>query len=233
MVLVGCAVQLLAELLVVANCWQHTFPMTSQLGMVTYNAQSAATRARLTEILHEFSGVDVVCLQGTKHPSPNPDVTQMKISNYTVYRWPASKGAHTNAAAGVAIAINNKVFADQYRRDIWNVPAELQGRAGAVRYSKRNCYDWCFISAYFPVNGQDPEGSAKLTKWIDGTLSQLPTNCTPLIGTDANGKLGWIRSSDYLVKENDGAVVGPFRPEAETQNENFLGSCSLSTTCML
>ena len=135
-----------------------------------------------------------------------------------MYLWPAGKGAHTNAAAGVAIAVNNKMFSDQYRRDVWNAPEDLQGRAGAVRFTKRNCFHWRFITAYFPVNGQDPEGSASLTKWIDSVLSQLPTNCIPIIGTDANGKLEWTRITGYLVKEDAGHVVGPHQPEIETQN---------------
>ena len=42
----------------------------SPISLVTYNAQAASNRARLTDILEEFSGVDFVCLQGTKHKQP-------------------------------------------------------------------------------------------------------------------------------------------------------------------
>lgn len=233
MVIFRRAVQLLAELVVVASCWKLISDMKTSLGIVTFNAQSATNRARLTQILNEFSGVDIACLQGTKHAATNIEVSHMKISNCTVYRWPAGKGAHTSAAAGVAIAVNNKMFSDQYRRDVWNAPENLQGRAGAVRFTKRNCFDWCFITAYFPVNGQDPEGSASLTKWIDSVLSQLPTNCIPIIGTDANGKLRWTRVSGYLVKEDAGHVVGPHQPEIETQNCKMFREFLCSITCKL
>ena len=49
------AVQLLAELVVFRkNGWKQMSDMNTSLGIVTYNAQSATNRARLTEILNEI-----------------------------------------------------------------------------------------------------------------------------------------------------------------------------------
>ena len=79
MVIFRRAVQLLAELVVVASCWKLISDMNTSLGIVTFNAQSATNRARLTEILNEFSGVDIVCLQGTKHATTNIEVSHMRF----------------------------------------------------------------------------------------------------------------------------------------------------------
>ena len=155
----------------------------------------------------------------------------MKISNYPVYRWPAGSGAHTNAAAGVATAVNTTMFADQYRRDIWNAPETLQARAGAVRFTKRNCFDWCFITAYFPVHGQDPEGSASLTKWIDSVLSQLPTNCIPQLEPMPIVNLDGPASADTLSRKMQGRWWALTSQKLKTKIAKCLGSCCASITC--
>ena len=191
---------------------------TTSVSIVTYNSQSATSRARITEIAKEFSGVDVVLLQGTKQKELALSATTMKVGQYSFLRWPAGRGQHTNSSTGVAIGIKDNTFPAQYRRQVWHPPSDLQGRGGAVRFAKRNSFDWCFISAYFPVNGQDPDGTDSLLTWLDSVLSELPMSCVPIVGMDANGKVGLIRSGGYLVSADANEGTGPHGVEIENDN---------------
>ena len=197
---------------------------TASVSIVTYNAQAATSRDRLTHIVKEFSGVDIILLQGTKQKELALNATTMKIGQYSFIRWPAGRGQHTNTSTGVAIGFKDSTFPAKYRRQVWHPAADLQGRGGAVRCTKRNSFDWCFISVYLPVNGQDPKGADSVLAWVDSVLSELPVNCIPIVGMDANGKVGMVRSGGYLLASDDADGVGPHGAEVENDNGKRLRS---------
>ena len=91
-----------------------------------------------------------------------------------------------------------------------------------MRYTKRNEFDYCVITAYFPVSGQDMQGTQRLVAWMDEVLSQLPLSCIPLLGMDANGKVCLVRVDDCLVQPSPEEGVGEHRAEIENQKGRLL-----------
>eukprot|EP00972_Heterocapsa_arctica_P030113 4437374-Heterocapsa_arctica.AAC.1 len=77
-------------------------------------------------------------------------------------------------------------------RQIW-APEQLQGRVGAVRFSKKGLFDVSLMTLYLP-----PKTNEKLSRvdyqqvltWASNILSILPARTTPILLMDANAHVG-------------------------------------------
>ena len=161
--------------------------------MVAYNPHSAWEFERKTEVATAFCGYHVLGLSGTKYRkhTADPDCRTSNVSSFRAYEWGhPGKSEH---AAGVAIYLRSKVFKPHNVRHIYTIPAEYQGRIGAMRV-KRADVDFCFIVVYSWVQGRTAADRARvdgLWAFVGSIISQLPHRCVPVLFTDCNGKK-WV-----------------------------------------
>eukprot|EP00969_Alexandrium_andersonii_P369919 15476169-Alexandrium_andersonii.AAC.1 len=99
-----------------------------------YNALSMRQSGRYQDVFAEFSRTTFVGLLGTRdRADPLERVTVEGAGSHRVYKWPAGKGSCTNACTGCAIGLHKAHVRPSHVRKVWDFPAYLQGRLGAVR----------------------------------------------------------------------------------------------------
>ena len=109
----------------------------------------------------------------------------------------------------------------------------LEGRALAVWYSRRS-FQLCVVSIYCPVGDRDRANSnrtEKLWQWAALIREKMPARVTMLVGTDANGHVGSIRTrtteNPYrdlmgVQDDQDYIHIGAFGSEQENQSGTYL-----------
>ncbi len=83
-----------------------------------------------------------------------------------------------------------------------HTPADpaLQGRALAIRIKQGTTVDITIVNMYFPPVQLHPNKEKitnKLYAWAEKLLDQLPVRNTPIICTDANGRMGQEAHNRY------------------------------------
>ena len=96
----------------------------------------------------------------------------------------------------------------------------LQGRGGLIRVKLPDGRDYAFITIYArveePGDSEDEVNNA-LWEWAESELRELPTRCTPVIFTDANGHTG--KGHDTTSSSHG---IGPEGAEKENKNGKLL-----------
>ena len=188
--------------------------------MVAYNPHSAWEFERKAEVATAFCGYHVLGLSGTKYRkhTTDPDCRTSDVSSFRAYEWGhPGKSEHS---AGVAIYLRSKVFKPQNVRHIYTIPAEYQGRIGAIRV-KRADVDFCFIVVYSWVQGRTAADRTRvdgLWAFVGSIISQLPHRCVPVLFTDCNGKNGYTRDADGCLLPTESNAIGGCTPEVENSN---------------
>ena len=134
--------------------------------LISYNCQAITAIRSFEDITNEVTHVDVIGLQGTKlsqrHSSFRglDEVTTSSTCTHYIWSFPYSKKAElVNGSCGVALALRKHRFRKRSVKELFPPPAQLLGRAGALRITQRGLYDLVPIVAYFPVNWHDILGS--------------------------------------------------------------------------
>lgn len=138
--------------------------------------------------------------------------------------WPRTVSDYVTTHCGVIIALRRKLFPRSSIIRIYNPPAQLEGRAGALRIRLHKGMDFTVFSMYLP-----PSSSANalhiaqcLFDWCSEVLADLPGRSLPLICLDANARLG----SFPLFAPDGASLVGRWGRSRENaagrQFRNFL-----------
>ena len=126
----------------------------------------------------------------------------------------AGKSEH---AAGVAIYLRDKVFAEHNVKQIYDIPADFQGRLGILRV-KRGDVDFAFIVVDPWVQArtiQEQQRIRRLWAYVGSVVSALPYRCVPIMFTDANAKNGLCKTEGGDWQPIDSPSIGPCTPEVE------------------
>ena len=182
-----------------------------------YNPHSAWQAIRKEEIASAFSGYHALGLCGTKvrRLSHEPSCCTSRVGTFRLYEWGhAGKSEH---AAGVAIYLRDKVFAEHNVKQIYDIPADFQGRLGILRV-KRGDVDFAFIVVYPWVQArtiQEQQRIRRLWAYVGSVVSALPYRCVPIMFTDANAKNGLCKTEGGDWQPIDSPSIGPCTPEVE------------------
>ena len=193
------------------RCW----PANMLWRCAAYNPHSAWQTIRKEEIASAFSGYHALGLCGTKvrRLSHEPSCCTSRVGTFRLYEWGhAGKSEH---AAGVAIYLRDKVFAEHNVKQIYDIPADFQGRLGILRV-KRGDVDFAFIVVYPWVQArtiQEQQRIRRLWAYVGSVVSALPYRCVPIMFTDANAKNGLRKGRDW--QPIDSPSIGPCTPEVE------------------
>ena len=158
----------------------------------TYNVLSPRRTGRLEDIAPSSRrrSMGVGMLQGTRLPSAEQPLL---VSNLQGYKFiSAGYGPRLNKSAGVGLLLSEKLFPEASIRAVAR-PTEpcLAGRGLAVR-TVTSTFDYCWITLYVHPCTQCKASplAVKLYAWAANILSKFPRRCTPIIGLDANGRVG-------------------------------------------
>ena len=186
---------------------------TMRLQAVTYNPMSL-NNDRLSIVLSEFKGFNVVFLNGTSKRSFDITVTPYHTEGYTVIDFGfKSKSQFSNKCCGCIIALRTSCFRNISR--IYEPDDSIAGRCGAVRCIRPDI-DALFIVWYFPSDPYHPKSKAatnKICEWIRKIVSKVPKRCHIFFGCDANAKLGHDNAGLCFEPH-----VGPICPSKEDTN---------------
>lgn len=104
-----------------------------------------------------------------------------------LFEWGGSQHA-----AGVSIDLRDKVFTEHNVRQIYSIPAEYQGRVGALR-CKRGDVDFWFLVVYLQGRTEaDRLRVSRLWRYVVSLVSALPHRCVQVLFTECNGKTACI-----------------------------------------
>ena len=197
--------------------------------MHSYNCQACPTMPRAKIILQTLSG-HITALQGTGRKLPlhqeSPYVA-VNVENYLFYDWGYTNARHSTIRSRVAIAVNTKLFPEEFFKEAVQPPPELQGRGGVVRYTRPQNYDVAPMSLY--LSPTDFRGHEKLVAWARGYINALPARCTPFVFADANDDMGIRSGEDGLIINHPTPNVGASRPGPEGKNGRLFRSLWVDT----
>ena len=190
-----------------------------------YNPHSAWQHNRKEEIAAAFSGYHVLGLSGTKfrRGASDPACCMSRHGTFRLYEWGHSgKAEH---AAGVALYLRDKVFAECNIKQVFDIPTQFQGRLGILRVKRGDC-DFCFIVAYPWVQARtvkEQQRVGQLWAYIGSIVARLPYRCVPVIFTDANAKNSLCKS-EHGLQRIESPAIGPCTPELENSSGTLFRS---------
>ena len=194
------------------------FMGTYLLSIASFNVLSLAGTARQEEVIRAFSKHDIIILQGTRERTAG----HAEMDNCCGYfKFKFGYGPKSNKHAGCAIYFKKGVFhTSGFKAVAYPDDAQLLGRLGAVRYKDRaNSTDINIVAAYLPPEGA--KGTRKIyekaVNWLHHHLDRLPHRVLPVVGTDANCKLG-MQVQDGIHVSTASGSVGQCQPDLEGSN---------------
>ena len=190
--------------------------------LITYNAMYAGNWLRMQDISHTFPH-GVVGIQGAKQKrDPEaPAYKTRKTGRHVVFDFPHPNTGNRKGGplAGVAILLPHGM-ATGISMIKYPTARRLQGRGGLIRVKLPDGRDYAFITIYArveePGDSEDEVNNA-LWEWAESELRELPTRCTPVIFTDANGHTG--KGHDTTSSSHG---IGPEGAEKENKNGKLL-----------
>eukprot|EP00974_Lingulodinium_polyedra_P118953 11169325-Lingulodinium_polyedra.AAC.1 len=105
-----------------------------QIRLAQYNPLSLCRSGRLSSILERFKESKCVALTGiARRAPPGHAVARRRGDGFLQFEWGYSTGRFANKACGVLLALSLRHYKEEQVTKVYSPPAQLQGRAGAVR----------------------------------------------------------------------------------------------------
>lgn len=121
--------------------------------------------------------------------------------------------------------LRDKVFIEYNVRQVYSIPAEYQGRVGALR-CKRGDVDFWFLVVYSQGRTEAERLRVSgLWRYVVSLVSALPHRCVQVLFTDCNGKNGLHRDADGVCLPIEAPVIGGCTAELENSNGNIFREC--------
>ena len=187
-------------------------------------------------------------VQGTRmvHEKGHSPYSTRDTEYHRCIDFTCPKGRQTNQPAGVAIllptGLHHYIRSNEYPRKQYET--DLVGRAGAIRIKcDTEDLDVAVIVVYArpeTMGREEDPLNVQLWRWVDEYVSELPARCIPIILTDANGRVGSVRTQEYggrdgryaefdgrggvarRGQEDETGPVGSSRPDRENKNGRIL-----------
>eukprot|EP00929_Paragymnodinium_shiwhaense_P064999 TRINITY_DN32632_c0_g1_i1.p1 TRINITY_DN32632_c0_g1~~TRINITY_DN32632_c0_g1_i1.p1 ORF type:complete len:435 (-),score=25.74 TRINITY_DN32632_c0_g1_i1:238-1542(-) len=197
----------------------------SSLRIACYNPFTLK-HERLQEIVTELRSCDVLLLSGTKVQQRDGAPFHVgALDTHRCIHFGYGRGKGTNHSAGICICWKKTLCQTNRITQIFHPPKLLQGRGGAIRVKQHN-RDMLFICAYPPpiTDRSSREVSQKVYGWIDQLLKDCPRRCTPVVGLDANGRVGLesLPGNKSDVVYTNSQTIGTTDAEVENFNGQLL-----------
>ena len=121
--------------------------------------------------------------------------------------------------------LRDKVFIEYNVRQVYSIPAEYQGRVGALR-CKRGDVDFWFLVVYSQGRTEAERLRVSgLWRYVVSLVSALPHRCVQVLFTDCNGKNGLHRDADGVCLPIEAPVIGGCTAELENSNGTIFREC--------
>ena len=196
---------------------------------ISYNCQAAAWKNRMHSILLTLSFASVLGLQGTRTrrqrlQTSDSEYWTERVNYYDVVHWHAADEAFSNSSTGVTLAVDRRYFHSIHRAAILSPGKSLQGRGGAVLYTKPHAA-FLFVSLYFPTGSPSEKDhiTAALLEWFGQVLASLPPRTHVYVMMDANATFGYEKQNRQLFFQRP-RVVGPLSRDISNSTGQILAA---------
>ena len=172
-----------------------TTAATTRFLFATYNCLSLRQDGRNDDISEAFRTCSAYALQGTRKFTGDDPCLRTRTKDFVHFDFGYAHGG--NAHTGVQIAIHRRHIGEQSVKQIaYPDQKYLRGRIGCVRVVGPR-FDHTYIAAYLPPDTGSARAQRDYTKcveWLEKFVMGLPARTVPIVGIDANDKLGLVPS---------------------------------------
>ena len=171
---------------------------------------NASSLERLEEIAIATKGFDMRVLVGTGNRASNEEPPQgfarQSVLDKVALHAGHGTGPHTNKSAGITFMFGGgkSIFQEQSLVQARTLKGTAKGRGAMIRF-KATGVDIAFIGAYYPPTPTSKEQQQiylrtcdKITEWLNEVISNLPSQCLPLLHLDLNDGMGQTRAAQGL-----------------------------------
>ena len=188
--------------------------------ILLWNPMAATFAARWACILTQLGSIQVAAFPGTKQVLPqylhsDETVFKERILGCELFHWPCADAKFSSISTGVTIAARRHADDLPQRFFTFCPPSELQGRAGALVDTGRKNLT-LHLCVYLPDSGSSTfvaQCDRQLFEWAQQIIDKHNHSTNHFLYTDANAKLGWVKSQGDLLRRQNPTVVGPLAQE--------------------